>query len=288
MNIGLIDVENTSFPNLALMKLSALHKQKGDSVEFATMYGNYDILYKSKIFTFTQDNEYCYNAKQIVKGGSGYDLATKIDYDNVCPDYSLYSCEHAYGFLTRGCIRDCDFCIVRQKEGHIKANADIEDFLADKSSAILLDNNVLAIEHGIKQIEKIGWMGIRVDFNQGLDARLIDDSIAKLLSKIKWLSPIRLACDSIGMIKYVGKAVELLRWRNCTPKRYGVYVLVKQDISEAMEIVKFLKGIGCDPFAQAYKDIENKIKMTQEQKNFCRWVNHKAIFNAVSWEDYRK
>jgi hypothetical protein len=285
--IGLVDVDGHNFPNLALMKISRLHKLSGDKVEFATMFEHYDIIYKSKVFTFTPDDEYCYNSDKIFMGGTGYDIKSKLwpEFDQMSPDYNLYDCKHAYGFLTRGCIRKCPWCIVFEKEGDIRPYSDIDNIISNFDSAILMDNNVLACDHGIKQIEKIIKKKIKVDFNQGLDARLIDNSIAKLLSKVKWLHPIRLACDSHGMMEPVRKAVELLRWNNVKPQRFFVYALIN-DIPESIERLKFIKGLYCEPFAQPYRDFEKNTEPTREQKDLARWVNQTAVFNSVMWENY--
>jgi len=206
--------------------------------------------------------------------------------EHVMPDYFLYGCNKSYGFLTRGCIRKCEHCVVPEKEGKIRANADIEEFLSH-GECILLDNNVLAHKHGIEQIEKIARLGIKVDFNQGLDARLIDGGIAKRLSVIKWLHPVRLACDSQKDMQSLHRAVELLRWYNVTPKKYFVYMIVK-DIDEAMERAKFIKGLYCDPWAQPYRDPKADEEPSDEVKDFARWANFGRIFNKVSWEDYKK
>lgn len=286
MKIGLLDIDGHNFPNLALMKISAYHKNRGDSVEFATMFEYYDILYKSKVFTFTPDNEYCYQADKVIQGGTGYDITVKLpdEIDLICPDYSLYNCEHAYGFLTRGCPNKCSWCIVPKKEGNIKPYANIEDITGGgMKSAILMDNNVLASEHGIKQIEKIIDLKIKVDFNQGLDSRLVDESVAGLLRKVKWIRYIRTACDSSTQIPHIEKMVKLLRVDN--KREIFVYMLVK-DISEALERAEYLKRLNVTPFAQAYRDFENNKPPTREQQRFCRWVNHKAIFNTVKWNEY--
>jgi hypothetical protein len=285
MNIGLLDIDGHNFPNLALMKISAYHKARGDRVEFATMFEHYDIIYKSKVFTWTPDNNYAYNTDKYQEGGTGYDLHTELnpEIDMMLPDYELYNCKHAYGFLTRGCIRKCPWCVVPDKEGNIRPYMDIDDFIGPFKSAILMDNNVLAHEHGLAQIEKIIKRRIQIDFNQGLDARLITDDIADLLKRVKWLNGIRLACDSMQMIEPVKTAIENLRWA----KYYGpisVYVLVK-DISDAIKRIKFLNGMKVDPFAQAYRNIDGT-EPTPEQDDFCRWVNHKAIFKSVPWCNY--
>lgn len=282
MRIALHD-DNTGFPNLALMKISAYHKAKGDSVSRFIPIERADQVYSSKVFTFSPDDEYL--PESAIRGGTGYDMAITLNdsIEHIMPDYDLYEQSYSMGFLTRGCIRHCPFCFVPEKEGHIRANADVTEFLKHRD-VVLLDNNVLAHDHGLNQIEKMARLGLRVDFNQGLDARLIDDAKARLLGQLSWLSPLRLACDSQAMIEPVRKAVELLRWHNVTPSQYFCYCLVN-DIEEALERVKFLKGIYVYPFCQPMISKGGE-PVTQEQKAFCRWVNHRAVFRSVTWHDY--
>ena len=287
--IALYDYDKTKFPNLALMKISTFHKQIGDEVEWylPIMSKTYDKVYCSKVFTFTKFQKIIHN--NVEYGGTGININSKLpeEIEIRKPDYDLYdNIDYSLGFLTRGCPNKCSWCIVPSKEGDIRVNSDIEDFL-DHNKAVLMDNNVLAHEHGIKQIEKIIRLGIKVDFNQGLDARLIDDSVAKLLSNVKWLKCLRLACDNQSQMKHVENAVRLLRWHNTRPAKFFIYCLVK-DIPEALERVKFLKGLYLDPFAQPFIDFENNKMPSREQKQFSRWVNHKAIFGSVAWEDYNK
>ena len=137
MKIGLIDVDGHKYPNLPLMKISAWHKQQGDSVEWyqPLFSGHMDKVYMSKVFSFTPDYEYVIDADEIIKGGSGYcielvdgkevyhkenDRDLPYEIEHIYPDYSLYPeycSDTAYGFLTRGCPRGCDFCHVASKEG---------------------------------------------------------------------------------------------------------------------------------------------------------------------------
>ena len=69
MRIGLIAVDS-NYPNLALMKISGWHKAVGDTVEWYNPFDDYDMVYMSKIFSFTPDYEqYITNTKHIRKGG---------------------------------------------------------------------------------------------------------------------------------------------------------------------------------------------------------------------------
>jgi hypothetical protein len=286
MKTGLINVDGHNFPNFALMKIANYHRQQGDTVEWINHWDRYDKVYKSKVFTFTQDNYFSVQSGEIVKGGTGYKMYHDLFCDNTEPDYSLYpQYPHAYGFLTRGCIRHCAWCIVPKKEGGIRAYRDIETVIQGRKSAILMDNNVLANEHGLRQLEKIADLGCKVDFNQGLDSRLVTNEIAGIIAKIKWIRFIRFACDTTSAVEPLIKAVEKLNRYGIKNYRVFVYLLVK-DVTEANERCKILKKIGVIPFAQTYRDDENKLIPTTEQKRFAWYVNQKAVFNATEWEDY--
>ena len=287
MKTGLIDVDGHNFPNFALMKIASYHRQQGDTVEWVNHFEKYDRVYKSKVFTFTPDNTTAVQSDEIVKGGTGYKMYNDLFCDDTEPDYSLYPhYPHACGFLTRGCIRRCAWCIVPKKEGGIRAYRDMGTVLQGRKTAILMDNNVLASDHGLIQLERIVDMGCKVDFNQGLDSRLVTDEIARILSKIRWISCIRFACDTTPAVEPLVKAVEKLNRYGVKNYRIFVYLLVK-DVTEANERCKILKKMGVNPFAQAYRDEENKIKPTAEQKRFAWYVNQKAVFKSTEWEQYK-
>ena len=283
--IALHDADGWKHPNLALMKLSAWHKAWGITVEryVALRHMAYDRIYAAKVFSWSKDN---LPEEGVIRGGTGYEnnqLWLSDGVEHICPDYDLYpGVDYSMGFLTRGCIRSCPWCVVPEKEGEIRAHADIEEF-ARHRNVMLLDNNVLAHIHGITQIEKMARLDLKVDFNQGLDARLIDKPIAERLARLRWFKALRLACDHKGQMPEVERAVKLLRAAGVKPQRYSCYVLVK-DIDDALERVEFLRGLNVTPFAQPYRDTQGT-PITEEQRRFARWVNLPMLFKSVAWEN---
>lgn len=296
MKIGLIDVDGHNFPNLALMKISAWHKARGDSVEWYTPIvhgtGNMlDKIYMSKVFTFTEDYQYPLFAREIEKGGTGYKLYRKNlpdEVENVFPDYSIYpECDYAIGFLTRGCIRNCPWCIVPKKEGPIRPAATWQQIKRpDSRKIVFMDNNVLACPHGIEQIKELGNQKIWIDFNQALDARLISSEIAELLSKCHWIRFIRMACDTSEMLPVIERAIGYMMAAGVSKSRFWAYALV-QDVDEAHDRIVQLRKMGVEPFAQPYRDF-NGGEPTEEQKALARWCNRKELFRSCSWEEYRR
>ena len=288
MLIGLHDSDKTGFPNLALMKISAWHKAQGDTVEWWNPMLTYDRVYSSKVFTFTSECEYL--PPNTIKGGTGYGMYTDLpqEIDDMLADYSIYpECKHAIGFLTRGCIRNCPWCIVPKKEGLIRSYRSWQEIKRpDSRDIVFMDNNVLACEHGIDQIESMIGKNVRVDFNQGLDARLISPDVADLLSKLKWIRFIRMSCDTDAILDVVENAIKLLGDRRVKPYRVFVYLLV-QDLASAERRAIALRDIGAEVFAQPYRDFENSIEPTVEMRRFARWVNRKEIFKSVKrFADY--
>ncbi len=289
MHIGLHDSDNTGFPNLALMKISAWHKAQGDTVEWFVPMLHYDRVYSSKVFTFTHEDPYL--PPDTIKGGTGYGLYKDLppEIDSMFPDYSIYpNCDYAIGFLTRGCIRACPWCVVPKKEGKIRPYRTWKEIKRpDSKKIVFMDNNVLACPHGIEQITDMGGQDVRVDFNQGLDARLITDDVAELLGRLKWIRSLRLACDTGAMLPVVTKTIERLGKHGVKPWRIFVYCLV-QDIEDAAKRAYALRDLGVDVFAQPYRDFTNNIEPTPEQKDFARYVNRKEIFKTVPrFEDYK-
>ena len=291
MRIGLIAVDGrNSFPNLALMRLSNWHKQRGDTVEWWTGFTHYDRVYMSKVFTFTPDFDTVINAEEIITGGTGYKDFGSLppEVEAYPPDYTLYpNWKPAVGFLTRGCCRCCDFCIVPRKEGAVHPAATWKEIKRpDSREMVLLDNNVLASDYGLEQIDRMGREQVWVDFNQGLDARLITPEIAGMLARLHWIRLIRLACDTSEMLPVIRQATSYLKEAGVSQSRFWAYALVR-DVEEAHRRVMALREMGVEPFAQPYRDYDGG-EPTEEQKAFARWVNRKSLFKSCTWESYKK
>lgn len=288
--IALHDSDYTGFPNYALMKLSAYHKAQGDHVEWWIPMVKYDRVYSSKIFTFSPEDPML--PPDTIKGGTGYGILDELspEVDAVFPDYSLYpDCDHAIGFLTRGCIRKCPWCIVPKKEGAIRAYRSWREVKRpDCRDIVFMDNNVLASEWGLEQMEDMIGENVRIDFNQGMDARLITPEVAEIIGKLKWIRSVRMSCDTDAMLDTVLDKIDLLKQHGTKPYKVFVYLLV-QDIASAEKRAVALRNAGVDVFAQPYRDFENSVEPTRQMKDLARWVNHKAIFNSVdSFADYKK
>lgn len=292
MKIGLIDVDYSGFCNLALMKISAWHKSIGDEVEWYSQLCNYDKVYMAKVFSFTPDYGYYVNAPNVEKGGTGYDLKKTLpDYiDRLQPDYSIYPSidnKTAYGFLTRGCPNHCKWCIVPKKEGDIKPYMDVEEIAINgRNNLILMDNNILASDYGLKQIEKIARLKLKSDFNQGLDARLVTEDIAKLLAKVKWIKRIRFGCDTPGQIEEVEKAIALIN-KYGYKGEYFLYCIL-MDFDESFKRVNHWRSNKkIIPHCQPFRDINNPRQVIpQWQKDLAQWADRKELFNTCEFKDF--
>ena len=292
MNIGLIDVDG-KYPNIALMKLSRWHKQRGDHVEFCNYIDHYDVVYKSKIFTFTPDDNYVLNADKVEKGGTGYDLQKTLppEVDMFQPDYSLYpniDGKTAYGFLTRGCPNHCKWYVVPQKEGGIRPYMDVDDITlhGERPYAVLMDNNVLACDYGLSQLEKIAERRYHVDFNQGLDARLVTPGVARLLARVKWIKYIRFGCDTPAQIAECERAMSLVRQAGYKGEFFLYCILIDFDESY-LRLNYWRKYKYVSPHAQPYREFDNpRQRVPQWQKDMARWADRKELYRSCDFKDF--
>lgn len=268
MKIGLYDIDSV-LPNLVLMKLSAHHKALGNEVSMYLPLERYDKIYASKIFT---DSSFVLAGNMEV-GGTGYDMKIKLpsDIDDIRPDYSIYpNCDYSVGFTTRGCIRNCEFCFVPEKEGKIHEYRKVADIWRGTGNLVLMDNNILAMPRKfVEVLEFCVKQSIKVDFNQGLDCRLVTDDIIKLLIKYKKciFPEIRFAFDSLGYRNAVERVCKKL------PFRCRWYVYCDENWESALERLLILKRYRQSAYVMRNKRVVGE--------NFGKWTK---LFGWGSWD----
>ena len=282
------------FPNYALMKISAYHRQQGNEVEWWNPLCKYDRIYSSKVFDFTPADPYL--PDDAIRGGTGYrdlpmDKTLPQEIDNMYPDYSIYpDCDYAIGYLTRGCINHCRWCVVPDKEGYIRPYRTWREVVRqDTDKLVLMDNNILACNHGINQLQSMIGSGYRVDLNQGMDARLVTPEVAEILSRLSWIRFIRFSCDQKSQIEPIRHTLELLGKHGVRPYRVFVYLLVTKDIKDAAERVEALKVYkGINLYAQAERNERLGVVPNALQLEFAQRYIYGGCYRSETWEKYCK
>jgi hypothetical protein len=278
MNIGLYNLE-PSIVNVAMMKVSTYHKSLGDHVEKYNHLTTYDKIYAFSIFDFTDKS---YVTKDMICGGTGFNVTSKLpaEIDACDYDWSLFpDCDYSIIWFSRGCIRACPFCMVSKKEGYIKSVA-YNNLNPNGTYIKVTDNNFFANPEWRKAVEQLKVWDQKVDFQCGIDLRIFDDEQGKALKELKLTRYIHVAWDNprddlIDKIKLLSKYVN--KYRIICYVLIGYWSTPEEDMYRIME----LKKLKIDAFVMPFN------KKDKYQKAFARWVNHKAIFRTVAWEDYK-
>ena len=299
MKIGLIDVDGHNFPNLPLMKISAWHKSLGDDVRwydpFDGLISRYDKVYMSKVFSFTEDYNYPIYADEIQKGGSGYcislvdgkevydkskDKDLPYEIEHIYPDYSIYPTltkDTAYGFLTRGCPRGCDFCHVEAKEGRRSYKvADLSEFWRGQKNIVLCDPNILGCREHMELLQQLVDSKASVEFNQGIDIRLVNEKNLELLKRIR-LKNLHLAFDRWQDKDIIEPRMRMFKEKTGLDRhKVCVYILVNFDttIEQDLYRIQLCRELNFAPFPMVY-DKEHcdpvYLKLQQWCRNWCFW-----------------
>ena len=277
-------------PNLAIMKLSAYHKNRGDEVGFNVT--DPDKIYLSIVFDRSAHQSFAveYPNVHVEVGGSGVDLKKELpnEIEMLKPDYDLYPSTYSQGFTTRGCVRKCPFCVVPIKEGMIKTNQHPSEFHDDRfKTCMIMDNNLLAAplswQKGV-----FDWFhdnDIRM-LEHGMDIRLLTEQKAGWIADTKLPKGVRFAWDNMDDEPYVEKGVRMLLDAGMNGRNIGFYVLtnfnttIEQDVCRCMK----LRDWGVNSYVMIY----NKRKAPKIVRKLQRWANMRACYWKVPFQEYNQ
>jgi len=288
--ILLIDVDS-KIPNLALMKLSSWHKSQGDQVGFNIT--DPSRIYASVVFKKNAHKldglKFFYPGAEIITGGSGIDLKTTLpdEVEYLIPDYDLYpGMDYSLGFTSRGCVRNCYFCIVPRKEGKYQRWQHPKEWVRH-DKAKLLDNNWYADPEWF--FETSQWFidnKVAVDVTQGMDIRLITPEIAKRLKELTFWKPIHFAFDGDKEERVVLDGIQTLKGAGINLRSsvyFYVYCHNDDQYESAVNRCRILKENGTSAFVMFNCDKSR----TQRIKQLQRWANRPWLFWSIDIDEYK-
>lgn len=327
MRVAIIDADligraKHRFPNLVCMKLSGYHKELGNIVEFKTDYEDlecYDKVYISKVFTDTPIDEEILNMPNVEYGGTGffYDKAPKLpdEIEHHMPDYHLYDewvneklanggnkndfkyyLEYSIGFMTRGCFRQCEFCVNKNYK-KVSVHSPLDEFYDPTRKKIcLLDDNFLGCPSWKEMLLELQATGRPFQFKQGLDERILTDEKCELLFSSKYDGDYIFAFDNVADYDLIEKKLKLLR--QYTQKYPKFYVFCgfdredkwdkyfwKQDIFDVFKRIELLMKYHCLPYIMRFNRYEESPHRGL-YISIARWCNQPSFFKKKSLREF--
>lgn len=281
---------HSKFPNLALMKISAYHKERGDTVEWYMPLDQYDRVYSSKVFDFTEENPYL--PPETIKGGTGYGIFEDLpdEIDRCFPDYSLYpDCDYAIGFITRGCNNKCAHCYVPQKEGDIRPYATWQEVVREDTNKLtLMDNNILAHPHGVEQLRQLAETDYRLDINQAMSVFKVTPETADILARLKWQKYIRFSVDRKAQIEGAYRAAELLAERGIPHSKLFFYCLLTDDLEDNLTRIYAMRKLkSVTLYGMPYKDMRKGIMPKHWQNVMAQKYIYSGQWRKIDWDEWK-
>ena len=302
--ILLVDVDS-KIPNIALMKLSSYYKNKGYLVDLISLFlpyypgkqkeniidaKDYEQVFVSIIFKINKPFIKVINCDNITYGGVGYSLTNKLpeEIEQAEKDYSIYPDNKvSIGYITRGCIRNCPFCVVPKKEGMIHQVNTVKNIIKHKH-VIFLDNNILAFKGHIDILKELKKLQVRCDFKQGLDIRLLTPENSKLLSELNYIKEYYFAFDNIKDKDLIEKKHKLFRQYMTIDWNIKMFLYCHPDmdiLTDLVDRIKWCKDNKVLPYIM--RDIscwnsDNKNLYT----DLAAWCNQPGIFKKMKFSEF--
>lgn len=319
MNIAIVDADligrkNHRFPNLACEKISAYWKQKGAAVTLLTDYDSintYDEVYISKVFTDTVVPDHLKNHAHVHMGGTGfyYDKAPKLPeaVEHIMPDYHLYDdviCSikgntkdyttAAIGFLTRGCFRQCAYC-VNQNYKEVYRHSPLDEFNADDRRRIVcLDDNFLGYKGWKPLLQQLLDQPKPFHFKQGLDERLLTDEKCEMLFSARYDGDFTFAFDRIQDYDLIKEKIKMIRRH--TNRQIRFYVLCGfegtdvQDIANTFKRIRLLQQYRMLPYIMRFQSACEKPYQQSRwhilYNQLARWCNQPNVFKKTTFREF--
>ena len=327
MKIAIIDADligrhKHRFPNLACMKLSGFHKENGDSVELKTDYENlsvYDCVFISKVFTDTAVPEGVLELPNVSHGGTGfyYDKAPKLPdkIEHHMPDYHLYDdwvaeklaaggkkldfqyyTDYSIGFLTRGCFRQCPFC-VNQNYKRVEQHSPLKEFLDPARPKIcLLDDNFLGTPNWKEMLLELQATGKAFIFKQGLDERILTPEKCELLFKSNYAGDFGFAFDNVADKDLIEGKLKLMRQYTNTVAKFFCFTgfdrndkwdgdFWRQDIFDLFIRIEILMRYHCLPYIMRFNRYDDS-PYRGVYITIARWCNQPSFYKKKSLREF--
>jgi len=288
MNVLLVDADASSFPNLALMKLSAYYKSLGHTVGFHIT--DPDKICVSSVFKKYSQSFLC---SDVEYGGSAYSYdKLPLEIEHICPDYSLYNIDYSMGFTSRGCINTCPFCIVPEKEGAMRDHAHPSEFVRH-DKVVLLDNSFTMSPRFKQNVEWMAERTLKVNICQGVDVRRMTYDKACLLKSLKLYNhnftskALHIAWDNTQDEDNVRMGIAHLFEAGFKAYSIFCYVLVGYNSTHEEDyyrVMSLWNDYGIYPFVMRY----NKRKDDAYLMHLSRWCNNRILFKSCTFEEYLK
>lgn len=329
MKVGIIDADLLyrpcqRFPNLACMKISGAYKRKGHQTELIRDYKEicrYDRVFLSKVFTDSYVPDEILQLENLTYGGTGfyYDKASPLpeEIEHGMPDYELYLnyiqekiqsgkskaayrfyTDYSIGFLTRGCFRQCRFCVNKNSKRSVLASP-LEEFMdRGRKKLCFLDDNFLACREWERLLDSVLETGKRFQFRQGLDLRIMQERQMKKLFFGKLDDTVLFAFDDIRDRDVIERKLDLLNRTVPAHGRVKFYVLCGfdrtglwkpdfwgQDIRDTLERVRILMRHKCLAYIMRYEKYRQSPYMGM-YITISRWCNQPAQYAKKSLREF--